>query len=140
MGSVRPALLLVGLVALVVFVNSGQVWAQTVTPSSPIAFQSFTISGTRGGGAVAALDVGTGSVCEGAGTLVFSTIMTGTPGPYSQTVPGQNAGPYWVNVQFDGCTLFTITPVTIPEYPYGLLILATFMVIGYAAIKRRISH
>jgi len=32
---------------------------------------------------------------------------------------------------------FTVVPAAIPEYPYGLALVALFMVLGYAVMKRR---
>jgi hypothetical protein len=126
-----------------VLVNVGQVWALTITPSSPIEGQPFTISGTiTTDGYVAIRDL---SGCSG-GVEFLQAI---TAPSYSVAVPGLPVGTYTVSASDDssGCVSFTVIPAVtsttttvttpIPEYPYGLALLAIFMILGYAVIKRR---
>lgn len=137
------AALLLGLVVVLVSMNVGQVWALTITPSSPIAGQPFTISGTVTTAGFLAIR----SLPGCSGDVVF--IQDISPPSYSVTVPGQPAGSYTVSASDDpsGCVDFTIQPAVtttttttgppIPEYPLGLSLLATLAVIGYGVIRRR---
>jgi len=75
--------------------------------------------------------------------------FTGTAnsaGSYSITVSsGFSAGTYGVlardlsyeSLEVSPCDPLTVTP-NIPEYPYGLAVLALFLVLGYGLIRRRL--
>ncbi|MGA3109229.1 MAG: hypothetical protein ABSD99_07190, partial [Candidatus Bathyarchaeia archaeon] len=87
-------------------------------------------------------------------TPLPSYTLTGTTdadnaGHYSITVPGGfPAGSY--SARFEdltylqnnvgiilGCDPFTVSSTPIPEYPFGLAILAVFMIIAYGVIRRK---
>ena len=125
------------MVALVVFVSVVSltpVIALVVDPSSPTAGQPFTLTGPLKLGTV---EVFTGSGCTG--TIVFS-LTTSTVVSYTVTVPGQPAGQYSVSVQGDSpsCVNFTVQAAPpVPEYPYGLAILAIFTILAYGIIRRK---
>ena len=88
----------------VLLVNLGQVWALSVTPSSPAADQPFTVNS----GAIISetINVYSGPGCSG--TLIFSGTV---PAGGKLFVPGQSAGQYSTNTNFEaGCLNFTITP------------------------------
>ena len=124
--------------------NVGQVEAQStimVTPSSPTAGQSFTLSGNCDD-TLCGIIVYLGGACGVSVGLteVFQTDIGS--GPYSVSVSGQPAGSGRASVlPFHGaevCVNFTVIPAaTVPEYPYGLTLLAVLTVLGYAVIKRK---
>jgi hypothetical protein len=72
--------------------------------------------------------------------------FTGTAdsaGSYSITVPGGFAAGLYGAIAIDesssavsGCDSFTVSPM-IPEYPFGLVVLAAFMIAAYGAIIRK---
>jgi len=136
-------LLAVGLL----LVNVKPAWALGLTPSSPIAGQSFIVSGILTCGLLlppctAALTLYSGSGCNSANMVYSASQMTLPNGVYSFTVPGQVAGPYTVQVATDvsGCFPFTIIQAAttpIPEYPLGLPILAVLTILAYGIIRRR---
>jgi hypothetical protein len=82
--------------------------------------------------------------------LANPSIFTGTAdnvGHYSITVPGGFPAGQYAAVAYDGtspysfgvfadCDPFTVSTV-IPEYPFGLAVLAAFMVIAYGVIRRK---
>jgi hypothetical protein len=147
------AALLLGVILVVVSTSVGQVWALTVTPVSPTAGQSFTISGTcpPAGGATCSVYVWSGPGCA-----VFQVIFVQIDiplGPYSVTVPGQSAGSYsayTVNDPSGGCTNFTVIPLNTPvggtmthanitgQFSTWLAVIGalTFIVVVVAAKKR----
>jgi len=120
--------LLLGLVAVLVSLNVGQVWATvTFNPNPPVAGQSFTI--TSSGGPGTSLSVYGSCGCNG------SCGISAGSSPYTLTLA---AGQYNVLDSGDSsCTSFTVIPAAVPEYPYGLGLVAIFMILGYAVIKRR---
>ncbi|MGA2627692.1 MAG: hypothetical protein ABSF63_11640 [Candidatus Bathyarchaeia archaeon] len=128
------------LVVFLVFmvVNMAQVWATvTFNPNPPVDGQPFTI--TSSGGPGTSLSVYGSCGCNG------GCGITAGASPYTVTLA---AGQYNVFDSGDSsCTSFTVVPAVtsttttvttpIPEYPYGLALLAVFMVLGYAVVKRR---
>jgi len=121
-----PLILAVFLVFMVV--NIEQVWATvTFNPNPPVDGQPFTITSSGGPGTSLSLygSCGCNGNCgEGSGSS-----------PYTLTLA---AGQYNVLDSSDSsCTSFTVIPATVPEYPYGLGLVAIFMILGYAVIKRR---
>ena len=121
--------------------NVRQVNAQStiiVTPSSPTAGQSFTLSGTCDDSACGII-VYIGGVCGvSVGlTQVFQSDVGS--GPYMVSVSGQPAGSGRASVlpfhEAEVCVNFTIIPAAVPEYPYGLTLLTTLMALSYVAIK-----
>ena len=118
------------LVVFLVFmvVNMEQVWAVTLNPNPPVDGQPFTI--TSSAGPSSPLSVYGSCGCNG------GCAITAGSSPFTLTLA---AGQY--NVFDSGtseCSSFTVVPAqSIPEYPYGLTILAVLMVLGYAVIKRR---
>lgn len=104
-GPVTVALVTVLLLA-VMLVGLRQVWALSVSPSSPIAGQPFTINS----GAVIpeAINVYAGSGCSG--TIIFAGTV---PAGGTLSVPGQPAGQYSTNTNFEtGCLNFTVVPAS----------------------------
>ena len=133
---------LLGLVAVAVLINVGQVWAQSITPNPPIANQNFTITGTcslSGGNTYCVVIVYSGPGCTG--SIILSAYIQSS-GPYQAPVPRQQAGVYSTQTLIqnaivgEACLTFNIDPASIPEYPYGVGLLAVFMVLGYAVIRR----
>jgi hypothetical protein len=123
---------------LLVTVNSA--WATpTMTPGTPTAGQTFTVSGT--------------SVCHGCNVVLYSDsscttqltilgVSDGTTGVYSFTVVGgEPVGSYGAKDNIVPCVSFTVTAApAIPEYPYGLPLLAILAVIAYGLIRRKTKH
>jgi len=125
---------MVALVVLVSLISLTSVLALTITPPAPTPGQSITLSGPVGGGNV---EVFTGSGCTGA--LVFSSAITSTIS-YALTLPGEPAGQYSASVQGDSpsCVNFNVQAAPpVPEYPYGLAILAIFTILAYGVIRRK---
>lgn len=132
---------LVGLFALLalglLLVNVKPAWAVTITPNPAVAGQPITFSGSSA-------DVG-GNIFSGFGCTgsIVAFVSTGGPGAYSFTLTGGlPAGSYSVQIIDDitpptGCVNFTVQPVSIPEYPLGLPILAILMIVGYGLVRRR---
>ena len=129
--------LLVILVAfLLVMVNVGQVWADTINPNPPMAGQPFTISGTATTGGFGSLYAGSGCSVDSSITNVFDP----SPGAFIDSFPGQPAGSYSFSHEGDasGCVNFTVnSPTPIPEYPLGLPLLAILTLVGYGLVRRR---
>ena len=125
----------------------------TITPPSPAAYASFTISGQfvgYGSGVHWIMDFGTAQSLNPCVPLSYGPSTdghTGSGGTYSQGFSGRAAGPYTVTVRDEfgdnsGRVCFTVglglfAPPPIPEYPYGLAVLVAFMALGYAVIKRK---
>lgn len=125
---------MVTLLVLVSLISLTSVLALSVNPPTPTPGQSITLSGPSMGGDVL---VYTGSGCTG--TLVFSS-NTFVASSYTLTLPGQSAGQYSVNVQGDtpSCVNFAVQAASpVPEYPYGLAVLAIFTIVAYGIIRRR---
>jgi hypothetical protein len=121
------AWLLLGLVAVIVLLtNVGQVWALTITPNPPIAGEPFTITSMPG---YSSVFVFSSSDCSG------GVIASSFTSPFTLTLSAGQYSAYSGDVS--GCVKFTVVPAAIPEYPYGLGVLAVFMVVGYGLIKRR---
>ena len=128
MGRVRflsPLILAVFLVFMVV--NIEQVWATvTFNPNPPVDGQPFTI--TSSVGPDTPLSVYGSCGCNGG-----CAISDGSS-PYTLTL---GVGQYNVFDSGDAsCTSFTVVPAVIPEYLIGLAILAIFMILVYAVIRR----
>jgi len=135
----KRSLTALGVAVFVVFVfaSVSQVWADTLSPNPVIADQPFSISGVGGGGFGSLYH---GSLCDNGGSVTAITaVFDPSSGPFTDNFGAQQAGPYSFSHDGDpsGCVPFTIVPASIPEYPYGLTILAVFMVVGCAVIKRR---
>lgn len=131
-------LLVVFLVSTVV--NMEQVWATvTFNPNPPEDGQPFMI--TSSGGPSTPLSLYGSCGCNGG-----CSISAGAS-PYTVTLA---AGQYNVFDSGDSsCTSFTVVPAVttttstaspIPEYPYGLPLLAILLVIGYRLVRRRINY
>jgi len=121
--------LLLGLVAVVISVSVGQVWAYTISPNPPVAEQPFTITASNSNDYIIV-----GGFCLNGAVTGF---MTASQGSVTLTL---SAGQYSFEIPSEvSCTLFTVVPASIPEYPYGLALLAVFMVLGYAVVKRRMT-
>jgi hypothetical protein len=128
--------LLLLFVLTLILVNLKPAWALTVTPSSPTAGVSFTVSGTTSE-QVAGVAVYSGAGCVNA-NLVYSTDQVGPA--ISVAVPGQPTGQYSAIIIGDpsGCVNFTINSASpIPEYPLGVALLALLIIPAYTVIKRR---
>jgi hypothetical protein len=118
-------------------------WASPiVTPSSPTAGVSFTINGDGSASGANELIVYNDGTCGGSGgTVVFSMVENLTPS-YSVTLTLTSAGQYSAS-DTTGCRPFTVKAAPappIPEYPYGLTLLAILLVIGYGVVRRRINY
>jgi hypothetical protein len=126
----------------------------TITPPSPSANVSFTISGQfvgYGSGVHWIMDFGTAQSLNPCVPLSYGPSFSGTTGSggtYSQGISGRSPGPYTVTVRDEfgdnsGRVCFTVggfgSPPPIPEYPIGLPLLAIFMILAYAVIKRRFN-
>ncbi|MGP8069437.1 MAG: hypothetical protein ACLP5V_06065 [Candidatus Bathyarchaeia archaeon] len=140
--------LLVILALGLLLVNVKPTWALTVNPPPPTAGVPFTI--TSGELTQDFLTVYAGFSCSG--SVVFGPFLIAALG--SVTVPGLPAGQYSASIPGDhhpkrGCLAFIIMPAAtstttttlpIPEYPYGLPLLAILLVIGYGVVRRRINY
>ena len=108
LGQLRVGVALVTVLLLaVLMVDMGQVWALSVTPNTPIAGYPFTVNS----GAVIpeAINVYAGSGCSG--NLLFAGQV---PAGGSLSIPGQPAGQYSTNTDFEPqCLNFTIIPASI---------------------------
>jgi hypothetical protein len=91
----------------VLLVDVGQVWALSVTPSSPIAGQPFSVN--SGSVIPESIYVYTGSGCSG--TLFFAGSV---PAGGRLVIPGQPAGQYSTDTNFETeCLNFAVIPATI---------------------------
>ena len=133
MGRVK-AVLVLAVFSLLVLLNVGPVWALTVAPS-PIAGQSFTITNSNSGSGDE-ITVRSGFGCGNGAPIVGGGFVVAS-GSLSLTLPaGQYSASGTTNP--NPCVNFTVIPAqSIPEYPYGLTLLAAFMVLGYIVIKRK---
>ncbi len=114
----------------------GRADPDTVSPSSPIAGQPFTVNTT---------DAGTVTIYTGANLCAATAVVaTGTAPNPSFTLA---AGGYHA-VDGDGdCIGFNVIPAVtstttttstpIPEYPLGLALLGIVMILAYGLVRRR---
>jgi len=147
----RIAVLITTIIAvLFVLINAQNAYAQTiitVTPPTVIQGSNFQVSGT---GFTPNVNVPNDVIifesdCGGGPLLVGNLVTNGagdiTPVTFSSS--SLAVGTYCVYVADPvlGGEVGSVTVIAsaIPEYPYGLLILAVFMVLGYAIIKRRLT-
>ena len=100
---------LILLVVVVVLVNVRSAWALTVTPSSPIAGQSFTITSSNSGSDI--ITVRTGSGCSNQASIVGG----GGVGPLGSLSLTLSAGQYSASgiTTPNGCVNFTVIPASI---------------------------
>lgn len=121
------------------------------TPSTVSAGGSATCTatlsgfiGSVGGETITWAQTGTGSVifpsgntCNLSGASCSVTVTGATAGSVAlqASYPGD---PY--NIPSSGTFNLTVTPLPIPEYPYGILVLAMLMLLTYATIKRTIKN
>lgn len=121
LGRRNLGVLFVLLVLALLLVNMKSAWALTVTPSSPIAGTSFTISGTTTTGGHLYVLVGYG--CPGGGPAPVLVAAISSP-TYMVTVPGHPAGQYSASADGDqsGCVNFNIDPAPAPSVyiPYAV--------------------
>jgi len=153
------ALILIVFVVTILFVLVGvrDVYAQTVTvtPSTVTQGASFQVSGTGfdpSSAGLAEVWADISGSCVG-NPLLFQNVHSDNSGNVAAVTFSSSSlrvGTHCVGlVTFDydtaSTSLVTITSAAtmtsttapIPEYPFGLPILALFMVLGYPAIKRR---
>jgi hypothetical protein len=100
----KQVMLVATLLLFVLLVGVGQAWALSVTPSTPMAGQPFTVNS----GAVISesITVYAGPGCSG--TIIFAGTV---PAGGSLSVPGQPVGEYSTNTNFEhGCLNFTVLP------------------------------
>ena len=100
----KSVTLVTSLLLFALLVDAGQVWALSVTPSTPMAGQSFTVN--SGANIPESITVYAGPGCSG--TIIFAgTVLAGG----GLSVPGQPVGQYSTNTNFEhGCLNFTILP------------------------------
>lgn len=135
-----------------------------VSPNPPLPGQTVTFSGqvtppltsadnievvVSSGGLTCADDIRFVPLAVGLTPSTFSGSFTGTAdsaGHYSITVAGGFAAGLYGAIALDEsaglasvCDPFTVTP-NIPEYPFGLAVLAIFMIIAYSVIKRKTRY
>ena len=151
-------ILALGLLLVVSFLLLGarNVYAQTLmlTPNTVMQGQSFEVSGSGfvPGDSYSIIIWASGGC--GVGSFVLSVPGTvddgGDVGPLTLSSGSLSVGMHCVNIGsiLGGAVMgeLTVIPATtttttvttpIPEYPYGLALLAIFMVLGYPVIKRR---
>jgi len=144
-------IVLFAIVILFLMVNAQNLYAGsvTITPNPVTQGASFSVSGT---GFPVGDSFGVFVKALISGSCVSSPLLSqrgvvvagGTFGvTFSST--SLHVGTYCVSVHISpiflaGFPLTVIPAQSIPEYPYGLLILAILMVIGYAVIKRKFSQ
>jgi hypothetical protein len=105
----------------------------TISPNPPTAGQPFNVMGlVTITSSIISLVVGHGS-CTSLGTIVYSVTVFGY---FTVTVPGQTAGSYYAALP-TSCVDFAVIPASIPEYPFGLPILAFFMILADGIVSRR---
>ena len=83
--------------------------------------------------------------CPGVVPYIWTTnVATDSSGNFIQSIPTSSLSPgsYCVIVVIIGIPdsfdpLMVTSAASIPEYPFGLAVLAIFMVLGYGVIKRR---
>jgi len=100
----KQVALVTGLLLFALLVDAGQVWALSVTLSTPMAGQPFTVN--SGANIPESITVYAGPGCSG--TIIFAgTVLAGG----GLSVPGQPVGQYSTNTNFEhGCLNFTILP------------------------------
>jgi len=123
---------LAAVLLLTIMVSEGNVYAPpvqiTFSPNPPVAGQPFTIT-YSGNGPAGPIYVYSSS-CSG--------VQVASGNGKSILVSGLTAGQYCVYFELPlVTTVFTVIPTVIPEYPYGLAVLAIFMMLGYGVVKRR---
>ena len=97
------------LILFVLLVNAERAWALSVTPTSPIAGEPFTID--SGSVISESINVYDGWGCSDG--IIASGIV---PAGGALTVQGQPAGQYSANTNFEvGCLNFTIMPPPLTE-------------------------
>jgi hypothetical protein len=117
----------------------------SISPNPPTAGQPFDISGI-GSGNILVLFSGSG--CSGDGTPLTASPLPADE-PYTITTSIDSPDQYSVS-DTGNCVDFTVIPAAttttttvttpIPEYPYGLPLLAILTILCYAVIKRRIRN
>jgi hypothetical protein len=143
-------------VSLFIFGNGRNVYATvgsvSVVPNTVAQGVSFQVSGSgyaSFSGSTIYIDVfdAACSVLIEQQTVVVP--VSGNWGPLTFSSASLAIGVHCVQVDisgafdFDGISSVTVTPTPappIPEYPIGLPILAIFMILGYAVIKRKIRN
>jgi hypothetical protein len=140
LGRVRVTAAVILLVfVMLLAVNAASVWADTFNPNPPVPGTGFSISGTASTGGFGSLFHESSCAPSSFITAVFDP----SPGSFTDSFPAQSAGPYSFSHDGDasGCVHFTIQAAPpIPEYPYGLPLLAILLVIAYGLVRRRINY
>jgi len=125
--------------------NAGTI---TITPNPVTQGASFQVSG---GGLPAGHPFSISVFADTSGSCTpFPPLLektgtvdaNGNTGPATFSSDSLGVGRHCVSIDVPGYFLggifLTVNPTqSIPEYPYGLALLAAFMVLGYAVIKRR---
>ncbi len=137
-------------IAFTVMLNVGNVYAippQTLilTPN-PVTQSTASVQVTGAGFAANDNNIQISLLsasCSIGGTQIFTTTASSDAGgnlnPVTIPTAGLSPGTYCVTV-VDTTTLgtdLTVIPAAIPEYPFGLPLLAIFLVIAYGLIRRR---
>ena len=135
----------------------------TITPSSPISGQPFTVSGSTSPNGAANdhitvftfIDTSAAHDCSSETQINTSpnTLLLSAGLTYSYTETISTPGFYCVGLSDNGPTngpaiggtlapdeSFVVGVAPIPEYPIGLPLLAILMVVGYGFIRRKISN
>jgi hypothetical protein len=124
----------------------------SVSPS-PVFYSttdfSLTYSGTSGAADVIHILLYSGSGCSVYANSYVVVTADATTGAYTKSViPDNDPGSYSAQAavvsgvnKISNCVNLTIDPApTIPEYPFGLAVLAIFMTIAYGVIRQRTRY
>jgi hypothetical protein len=145
------AVSVLAVVALTLILNIGNVYAQTLTLIPNPVTQGMNVQASGTGWPypyylyVKVWADNTGS-CAGSPLLTMSTwtSASGAFGPVTIPTSSLSVGTHCVEavgVVSTVTELLTVDPAPpIPEYPFGLSLLAIFMVIGYGVIRRKAKH
>lgn len=124
----------------------------TVSPNPAVAGQPITVSGT---GCCTTADTVDGAIfvdtsaahdCSsvGSGVISFGPQALSPSLKYSFTITLSSPGFYCVSttdsatpITDSGNTPLSVTAAPIPEYPFGLAVLAILMIVGYGVIRRK---
>lgn len=152
-----PVIVLV-VTILTILVNVRNVYAQTLTLTPDPVTQGTDVVATGSGhitSATGSLFVSTifvaGLVSSCSGSVLFrmaaSTDAGGNLNPVTIPTASLPVGTYCVQVSFfpgrkgtQATASLTVNPASIPEYPYGIPLLALFMILLYTVIKYKVRN
>lgn len=142
------------MLALTVMLNVGNVYAQTLTLTPNPVTQGVNVVATGSGfnpnlsssnALLVAVNAGVG--CSGPTlNLAGSTDGTGNLNPITIPTSGLSVGVHCMEVNpafgssLVSANLTVNSATSIPEYPFGLAVLAIFMMLAYGVIRRKTRY